>query len=54
MCVMTLPQSTEVRFASFFFGEFNNIAVMNPPEKKLEKAPLCSPQTFPDVEYSFV
>ena len=28
---------TEVRFASFHSGEFTSMAVMNPPEKKLEK-----------------
>ena len=29
--------STEVRFASFLSGGFTTMAVMNPPEKKLEK-----------------
>ena len=28
---------TEVRFASFFSGEFTTMVVMNSPEKKLEK-----------------
>ena len=28
---------TEVRFASFLSGGFTTMAVMNPPEKKLEK-----------------
>ena len=28
---------TEVRFVSFFSGGFTTMAVMNPPEKKLEK-----------------
>ena len=30
-------QCTEVRFASFLSGGFTTMAVMNPPEKKLEK-----------------
>ena len=30
-------QCTEVRFASFFSGGFTTMAVMNPPEKNLEK-----------------
>jgi hypothetical protein len=28
---------TDVRFASFLSGGFTTMAVMNPPEKKLEK-----------------
>ena len=32
-----IPQCTEVRFASFFSGGITIMAVMNPPEKKLEK-----------------
>ena len=28
---------TEVRFATFFSGGFTTIAVINPPERKLEK-----------------
>ena len=32
-----ITQCTEVRFASFFSGGFTTMAVMNPPEKKLEK-----------------
>ena len=28
---------TEVRFKSFFSGGFTTMAIMNPPEKKLEK-----------------
>ena len=35
-------QYTEVRFASFLSGGFNTMAVINPPEKKLANAPLCS------------
>ena len=31
------PKCTEVRFASFLSGGFTTMAVMNPPEKKLEK-----------------
>ena len=31
-----LHHSTEVRFASFLSGIFTTVAVMNPPEKKLE------------------
>ena len=30
-------QCTEVHFASFLFGGFTTMAVMNPPEKKLKK-----------------
>ena len=30
-------QCTEVRFASFISGGFTTMAVMNPPEKNLEK-----------------
>ena len=30
-------QCTEVRFASFLSGGFTAVALMNPPEKKLEK-----------------
>ena len=30
-------QYTEVRFVSFLSGEFTTIAVINPPERKLEK-----------------
>ena len=33
--------ATEVRFANFLSGGFTTMAVMNPPEKKLENAPLC-------------
>ena len=32
----------EVRFASFLSGGFTTMAVINPPEKKLANAPLCS------------
>ena len=32
-----LTYCTEVRFASFLSGGFTTMAVMNPPEKKLEK-----------------
>jgi hypothetical protein len=32
---------TEVRFVSFLSGGFITVAVMNPPEKKLEKTHLC-------------
>ena len=35
-------ESTEVRFASLLSGGFTTMAVMNPPEKKLKNAPLCS------------
>ena len=35
-------QCTEVRFASFHFGGFTTMAVINPPERKLANAPLCS------------
>ena len=29
--------STEVRFTSFLFGGFTTVALMNPPDKTLEK-----------------
>ena len=32
-----LLQCTDMRFASFLSGGFTTMAVMNPPEKKLEK-----------------
>ena len=32
-----LVHCTEMRFASFLSGGFTTMAVMNPPEKKLEK-----------------
>ena len=31
----------EVRFASFLSGGFTTMAVINPPEKKLQNPPLC-------------
>ena len=35
-------QCTEVRFACFLSGGFTNMAVVNPPERRLEKAPSRS------------
>ena len=35
-------QCTEVRFASWLSGGFTTMAVINPPERKLANAPLCS------------
>ena len=35
-------QCTEVRFDSFLSGGFTTMAVINPPERKLANAPLCS------------
>ena len=42
MFLVQSAQCTEVRFTSFLFGSFTTMTVMNPPEKKLKKAPLCS------------
>ena len=33
-----LHQRTDVRFASFLSGGFTNMAVINPPERKLSKS----------------
>ena len=33
---------TEVRFANLLSGGFTTMAVINPPERKLESAHLCS------------
>ena len=35
--LQTVPQCTEVRFASFLSGGFINVIVVNPPENKLTK-----------------
>ena len=35
--VLSFTHCTEVRFASFRSCGFTNLAVLNPPEKKLEK-----------------
>ena len=37
-----MTNCTEVRFACFLSGGFTNMAVINPPEKKMANAPLCS------------
>ena len=37
LAIHLLAQCTEVHFASFLSSEFTTMAVMNTPEKKLEK-----------------
>ena len=40
---------TEVRFARFLSGGFTTMALMNPPENKLEKTHLCAMIDFVSI-----
>ena len=42
VCEYFWETATEVRFASFLSGEFTNMAVINPPERKLAKCTSVS------------
>ena len=54
--VLSFTHCTEVRFASFRSCGFTNLAVINPPEKKLEKCTSLQCMKFDknfDQKYSF-
>ena len=59
LCVVLksqIVQCTEVRFASFFSGGFITAIVVNPPERKLQNALLCSVvvASFPHKQFQCV
>ena len=49
--IVKTVQCTEVRFASFISGGFTTMAVINPPESKLDKTHLCAMFGLVDNEF---